>query len=93
MTIRILYDGPTIDIPMRDGHRPRDISWNSRLDEPDVIQMSLFEDIRITWNPDDGRFYVEQRSTQDEWETIATRVGSVHGWDNAKYFGLHASLH
>jgi len=67
-------------------HCPRDLEWDRRYDTPRVIQLTILPGVRITWNPDDNRFYVETTLENEygDWETIRTFQGSTKGWDNAK---------
>ncbi len=68
-------------------HRPRDLDWDRRYDTPSVMQLTILPGIRITWNPDDNRFYVESTRGNEygDWETVKTFQGSTVGWYNAKY--------
>ena len=65
---------------------PKDLDWDTRYDTPRVIQMTIIPGVRITWNPDDNRFYVETTfgNEYDDWETAHTFQGSIKGWHNAK---------
>lgn len=67
-------------------HCPRDLEWDRRYDTPRVIQLTILPGVRITWNPDDNRFYVETTldNAYGDWETVHTFQGSSKGWDNAK---------
>lgn len=66
---------------------PADVEWDRRYNTPAVIQRTILPGIRITWNPDDNRFYVETTlgNKYGDWETVKTFQGSVKGWYNAKY--------
>ena len=65
---------------------PRDLSWNQHTNTPEVMQKQIADNVQITWNPDDNRFYVEQRDKEfGDWITKRTNAGSHKGWDNAKY--------
>ena len=68
-------------------HHPRDLEWDKRYDTPAVMQMNILPGVRITWNPDDNRFYVETDRNNEfhDWETVKTFAGNGKGWDNAKY--------
>ena len=63
--------------------------WNTELNEPEVMQKQFGPRVRITWNPDDDRFYVEElveytESVKcEEWETVHTFAGNRKGWQNA----------
>jgi len=78
---------------MNTQRHPRDMDWNKQRNTPDVMQTRLIRlppDVRITWNPDDDRFYVEQQEPlYDDWETSKTFCGNIKGWDNAKYHARH----
>lgn len=66
--------------------RPRDIIWDKRCDTPAVMQMNISPTVRITYNPDDDMFYVEQQEeTYGDWETVCRRNNDIRGWHNAKY--------
>lgn len=64
---------------------PRNLEWDTRYDTPKVIQLTVLPGVRITWNPDDNRFYVETTlsNSYQDWETIHTFGGSPKGWHNA----------
>ena len=64
---------------------PRDLEWDTRYNTPKVIQLTVIPGVRITWNPDDNRFYVETTlgNTYGDWETIHTFGGNTKGWHNA----------
>ncbi len=68
-------------------YSPRDLEWDTRYNTPAVIQLTILPGVRITWNPDDNRFYVEtdRHNKYGDWETVKTFQGSPKGWDNAKY--------
>ncbi len=87
--IRDLFTSKGVDTIFRTGHRPMDLDWNTQLDEPEVIQLTFGNLARITWNPDNNRFYVEQKSLQGDWITVVTRACNDKGWHNAKYTARH----
>lgn len=66
---------------------PGDLDWDRRYDTPRVMQLTILPGVRITWNPDDNRFYVETTLNNEfgDWETAHTFQGSTKGWDNAKH--------
>lgn len=69
--------------------RPKHLKWNERLNQPEVIQEYFGTHTRITWNPDDMRFYTEhqfyyQEHDCSEWETVFTFAGDVRGFQNAR---------
>ncbi len=72
-----------LDITQR--NCPRDLEWDTRYDTPKVIQLTVISGVRITWNPDDNRFYVETTlcNTHGDWETAHTFGGNRKGWHNA----------
>lgn len=65
------------------------IKWNDSMNEPEVDQAE-FGNFRVTYNPDDSRFYVSRRTTDasrqdDTWpyDVLATYQGTQKGHENA----------
>jgi hypothetical protein len=55
-----------------------------------VMQLQISDTIRITYNPDNDRFYVEEcEPIYNDWITRGTYQNDQKGWDNAKYRARH----